>query len=270
MRLSEHPRFDIEDFSSRWERARLSALRSVLQDAGVSTSVDAETQLLAQIRSENKEILLRRVFDYSRQFGLSASRYLGMSLEVQDLVEILQTSPVPCFRGSWRSHNSAFVLERVGCEVISDVGNLACDFWREALDGLIMGVGENERLARHRSVGHGDSECVDVLFTEEFSIPRVVPSSNLEPVTPKFGALPIDLETALQDVRKYFESMKVQLRFAGLSEGVLYYELKTEDGVLCGAGGRLMHESLLREISKRFPSLKTQDVSPLAVYGGAS
>lgn len=153
VKISTHPRFDIKDFLGRWEKARLSALRSALQDPVVSTSLDVETQLLTHICSENKELLLRRVFDYSRKFGISASRYLGMSLEVQDLVEILQASPIPCFRGNWRSHNSAYVLERIGCEVVRDVGNLACDYWREALDGLIMGVGETN--------GWRDTEVLD-------------------------------------------------------------------------------------------------------------
>ncbi len=280
MNILEHPRFDLTEFSERWRRARLSALSSVL--AKKSTSLQLafplqEEQLLGLIDTELVDSALRNVFDASRKLGLSAVRYLGMTLEISDFAEILPYFGTPCFREQWRSHHAANaaqaaqVLERKGCDALSKFGSFACDYWREALDGLVMGMGENERLSRHRSQGHGDSECVDVLFTEEFSFPRVVKeNSGTAPEKNKFGPVNHELEDALKSIRKRFESMKIGLHLDGVSENTLYYRLEAEEGVLCGAGGKLLHESLSRELAKKFPLLLIKDAAPLAVYGGSS
>lgn len=275
MEILSDSRFKLAEFSSRWERARLAALRSALNPEVASSNGSAlagEFTLLQKVRPEQREALTRFVFDNSRKLGQSVSRYLGVSFELSDLSGLLRAIQVPCVGGQWRAHNAAFVLERPGCNWGKELGSLACDYWREALDGLVMGVGENERLARHRSYGHGDVNCEDVLFVEEAPAPRVIGDTeeNTTPATHRFGAVPPEVAVALGDACARFEAMKVKLLLKGVSEGVLYYELKADEGVLCGAGGKLLHDSLAREMSQRLPHLTARDVAPLAVYGGAS
>lgn len=275
MKITDHNQFNLSEFSERWRKARVSSLVATLGNRGIENR--DEGMLLRQISTEDREHALKTVFDYSRKLGSSAARFLGMTLEINDLAEILPSMGVSCFKNNWRPNKAAQVLERGACESLKSSGSFGCDYWREALDGLVMGIGENERLARHRSVGHGDSECVDVLFTEEFAVPRVVSEGQSKGQTAsdirqseKYGPVPVEITESLSNVRKRFESMKIKLHLDGLSEGVLYYRLEAEEGVLCGAGGKLMHDSFLREMSARYPTLATRDSSPLAVYGGST
>jgi hypothetical protein len=135
-----------------------------------------------------------------------------------------------------------------------------------------MGVGDSERMARHQSVGHGDAQCVDVLFSEEYALPRIVSdlTTASSALPQKFGPIPNDMSAGLELIRNRFESMKVKLRLEGVSEGVLYYQLEAEEGVLCGAGGKLMHDSFSSQVLQHFPSLVLRDTAPIAVYGGST
>lgn len=276
--IIQDPRFDSEDFLVRWKRARVSALKPFVVGGteAIGEIQEAEEEvllarILARLKDTDGDLILRRVFDQSRKFGLSASKFLGLTFEISDLREILGKSEISCFGGVWRSHNEAFVHERTGCSSFKDLGSFGCDYWREALDGLVMGVGENERLARHKSLGHGDSTCVDILFTEAFATPRVVHADSVViPSQPKYGALPTEVMEQFQPVFAKFRQMKIELIIAGISEGTLYYRLDPEKGVLCGAGGKLMHDTFLRDTKKLFPNLKVADVAPLAVYGGST
>lgn len=266
--VCEQTKFDPQDFCSRWNKARISSLRSVLPAENDTTD---EGALLALVPEEQRPAALTKVFDCSRQLGISVSRYLGMTFEMADFSELLQQAGISCWSGRWRAHNQALVLERSGCEWGTKLGSFGCDYWREALDGLVTGAGETERLARHRSRGHGDSQCVDVLFTEEYSLPRIVKADGASvPARQKFGTVPDEMIQALKPLLSRFESMNVQVLLEGLSEGALYYRLETAEGVLCGAGGKLLHESFCKELSTRLPFVTAKDSSPLAVYGGST
>lgn len=278
IRVCEHPEFNPKDFGLRWQKARLSGLQSLLNEKSKSEAIGdqalatRELELLSKVSEALQDQALRTVFDYSRQLGRSVSRFLGLSLETSDFSEILASTQIPCFQGKWRSHNEALVLERKGCASLSTLNSFGCDYWREALDGLIMGAGDTERLARHRSLGHGDQECVDVLFTENYSVPRVVcrEQSSNPPSLKKYGPVPLKLTQELEAISKRFEKMKVCLHIDGFSEGALYYRLETDEGVLCGAGGKLLHDSFCKELAKKFPKILAKDSSPLAVYGGST
>jgi hypothetical protein len=275
-------KIDFDDLKWRWESARLSAIRSVLAPELIPQTARPygaasfpELELLKSVAPESRDKLLRAVFDASRKLGLSFARFHRISLEISDLAELMPKMGSFCFQGNWKTHNSAQVLERQGCTALKELGSLGCDYWREALDGFVMGAGENERLARHRSQGHGDSECVDVLFTEEVAPPRVISSqeANCNP-TPstkiKYGPVPTEIQEGLVPARARLGAMRVKLQIEGLSEGNLYYRLDAEEGVLCGAGGKLLHDSLAREVQGLFPKLQLKDCSPLAVYGGST
>lgn len=274
MKILEHPKFSRDELADRWWRARMSALMGICGERPLSPAEEKSVQemsLLRAVPGPSRDLVLRAVFDKSRKLGLSAVKFLGVTFEIGDVAEVLPNMGVPCFAGSWRSHHSARVLERKGCTSLEPLGAFGCDYWREALDGLVVGLGENERLARHQSCGHGDPECLDVLFTEDFSVPRVVVGEGARPSPQsKFGQIPQAMMKGLEPIVERFNEMKIHLLLDGLSEGVLFYRLEADEGVLCGAGGRFLHESLAREVLKRFPRLTLRDVAPLAVYGGAT
>lgn len=225
MRIVEHPEFDLDDLRRRFELARLHAGQD-----------------------------LRRLFDNTRKLGLSLVKHLGLTLELSDLVEILPSLKTTCFDGAWKSHNNSYVLERSGCQLLKEQGSGACDYWREALDGLVMGLCDDERLARHTSCGHGDSNCVDILFQDRESV-------RLAPVS-------IKLSPKLDLIQTCFASQQVQVTFKGLLENTLYYDLKTQGDKPCGDENKNWHDELKNMVADFLPDLKLQDASPLAVIGG--
>jgi len=269
--------FDLQEFAERWRRARLSALGEPAS-VGLDPGQELRAILAAGERTAGdvaaRDAVLKAVFDASRKLGLSLSRFFRIQWESADFGELLPWSGVPCFQFDWVSRSSgenpggAHVATRPGCEAGRAAGAIACDFWREALDGLVMGLGDEARFARHRSVGHGDAECLDIVFEERSSGVRA-PRGARDGAT-RFGTVDPEVHAALAGAIEKFRAMKVKLRLEGVSEGVLYYQLDADEGVLCGAGGALLHQSLEREAARAVPHLKLKDTAPIAVYGGSS
>lgn len=262
--------FDLSDFLSRWKRARLRVL-SDLVEVPDGSSID-EADILASLPLDRREALLRGVFDASRLLGLSLARYLGMTWELEDFSDVLEQSGLPCIGGAWKNGSSSThrLRQRTGCDVGKRLGSLWCDYWREALDGLVMGVGEDERLARHASMGHGDTECTDVLFYDERV--RTVPLASEAAMerSRRFGDVPDQMRNALLPIAKRLDQSRAKLYLDGFSERTLYYRIESPDGPVCGPGGRLVHESFQREASSVFPDIRFQDTGPLAVYGSGT
>lgn len=249
MLLADLPAFDVRDFQRRWAAARAAALRAVL-DPEVAGD---ESALLSAVPEERRDDALRAVFDASRALGRSAARHHQVSLEPSDFAQLLAETGGPCFRGEWKPTAQALRLERSGCS--TSLGGFLCDFWREAADGLVMGAGDEARLARHQSFGHGDAGCVDVLFED----------GPVRKAGARFAPVPEHVQLRLEPVVRLFEQLGAQLTFEGLNEGVLHYRLESKDP-LCGDTGRVARERLAREVQNRFPGLALQDSSPLAVY----
>jgi hypothetical protein len=266
-------RFNVPDFNRRWSDARLAALRvdgpDTTSSGSENPSPPGESDLLARFLARGasavsgdaeagKDMLLRRVFDNSRKLALSLSKRLGVTFEPSDFQNLLSGSPVPCFQGSWSSRNNARILGRGGCGFCTEAGAFACDYWREALDGLVMGLGESERLARHASVRHGDGECIDVFFTDA----REGRSESLA-----WGPLPEHMALDLLETAAYFQHQKgIPIELKGFREGVLYFAFGASTDPLCGTAGLLARHfhDLIRD---KFPGLLLKDVTPQAVLG---
>lgn len=263
-------RFDVPEFNRRWSDARLSAFSIGPDSVEPETpSPLGESESLARFLTRaasavpsdaeaGKDSLLRRVFDNSRKLALSLSKRLGVTFEPADFQSLLSGSPIPCFQGDWSSRNNARILARGGCGFCAEAGAFACDYWREALDGLVMGLGENERLARHASVRHGDSECIDVLFTDA----REGQAESLA-----WGPLPEHMALDLFEMAAYFQRQKgIPIELKGFREGVLYFAFGASTDPLCGTAGLLSHwfHDLVRG---KFPGLSLKDVTPQAVLG---
>jgi hypothetical protein len=269
-------RFSVDDFHQRWMKARIFSLRQAsnsaaqpdLLDLQVNSSLEADIvdeyfsqngDVSSAGRIKSKDTLLRKIFDNSRLLGRSLSKHLGISFEVQDFQNLLERSTIPCVQGQWESRKSARILKRSGCSFCTKAGADACDYWREALDGLVMGLGEKERLARHASIRHGDNACVDVFYFET-EWPK---ESGLA-----WGPLPEHMVKSLTEICNDFESkMKTSILLKGLSEGVLYFEFKSSTDNHCG-GTHLLTSVFQRKLQNIYPGLLVQEVTPRAVLGG--
>jgi hypothetical protein len=259
---SELPNFDIQEFYQRWTKARISAIKKSAPES-TGSELSSEPELLEQYfsnsnDSKKNDILLRNIFDHSRQLALGLSKFLKISFEIQDFQNLLEQSSIPCVQGKWENRETARILSRKGCDFCPKVGANACDYWREALDGLVMGLGEKERLARHASVRHGDDSCIDIFYTE-------APSRKENILA--YGPLPDHMEATLTTVSEDFEiKMKKAIVLKGLSEGVLYFEFATSTDALCG-GTQLLTSTFQRKIQQHYPGLLVKEISPCAVLG---
>jgi len=264
MKIVDNPNFSSEDFYARWEKCRFSSLTA----SGVLFSPSDEESFILNTIAETlpeslqKEVL-KSVFDFSRVFGLSFSKHFGVSLEIHDFADILTKTTHPCFFNSWKEHNSSLVLERKGCGVKN---SFVCDYWREALDGLVMGASDEARLARHKSAGHGDEQCLDILFTEGDTLSAsAIDYQKLF----KYGEIPHFLRHSLENIEQDLKKINLLPIIEGLNEGTLFYKLEARKGVLCGDTSLRGHEIFQKQLLEKFPDLKFKDVTPLAVYGGA-
>lgn len=238
----------------RWQRARAAALTRAASPAETTSPAD--------------EIALARrtLFDNSLRLGASFSRYHATTLELDQLPAALeQLAPVaaPCLDGAWSAvpgDAPALRLERAGCPDCVGGPN-ACDDWREAIAGLVLGVtGGLVHHARHASQGHGAARCVDVFYVD--------PQSPL-----RFGPLPDAMREPLAAIARavaLFDS-SFAVTFLGLSEHVLYYALAPTRGGRGGCGdsanGLSAQPLVERRVRQRFPELSLFEVTPRTVLG---
>lgn len=265
------PQNEIEDFNRRWQSARLSALRSGCPEASIPEAADpdSEKRLLeavcavdgAATRSSStgaQNAVLRGVFDNSRKLALGFAKRLGLTFETGDFRGLLEVSGIPCAKGDWSERAGACVLTRNECGFCRSVGSYACDYWREAMDGLVMGLGEKERFVRHASARHGDANCLDVFYTE-----AAAPGAD----SPAWGPVPEHMAMELFEIAAYFHrTTGIALVLKGFREGTLFFEFGMSTDPLCGNGGLLAHkfDGMIKE---KFPGLAVKDVTPQAVLG---
>lgn len=239
----------LQDLSVRWRRARRAALRAVVASAEAN---DGEDQLLAQALSINCDSTLRKVFENSLKLGTGFSRFFHTEPALEDLPAVLAQLLTPCASGTWTvlpGGEPALRLERAGCPVAAH-GAAACDYWREAISGLVLGM-SGLLHGRHASLGHKDPSCVDVFF--------LTPESEH-----RFGPIPDEMRATLEGaVRlvKRFDS-RVEIEFLGIAEGILYYREKR-------GGAEVSTASQLKSaVQRRFPDLALRELSPRPVLAG--
>lgn len=269
------PQYDIDEFNRRWLKARVSAFRSLgsLSRPSMEPDPDPTTALEAELvgrflsldgsvqapeADKSKDALLRAVFENSRKLALSLAKRLGVTFEVQDFRNLLESSGIPCVQGRWSERSNARILGRKGCDFCIASGANACDYWREALDGLVMGLGEKERLARHACVRHGDEECLDVFYTE---------SAGGTGETLAWGPVPGHMALELFECTEYFRLKNgVTVDLKGFREGVLFFEFKTATDAQCGSSN-LLTLKFREMVQEKYPGLILKDVTPQAVLG---
>lgn len=247
-------RMDVHDFQRRWQAARIAALK---QGAEVAADQPAATEeaLLQQILPAQREAVLKAVYANTRKLGHSALRYFALLWDTDDVREVLAQADVPCLQGQWRHDGPQVVVERHGCSMPQQCGTLGCDYWQEAMDGLLMGLGDAVRHTRHRSAGHGDACCRDVFHSH---------SAAGTQERAAYGPVPEHLGAFLRNLTPQCVPAHVQVTFVGYAAGVVYYQA-TAPGMGCGS--QLWPTILQRAVAKTYPTLRLQDLAPSAVLG---
>lgn len=259
---------DYEDLGVRWSQARISAIRKAFGDNSPNDINNHELHLLdfflttsskaAHFEYEKKKhTLLRGVFDHSRRLALSFSKKFGLTFELDDFQDFLKTSKIPCSNGDWESRHSARILSRHSCSCgpISNAGTDVCDYWREAIDGFVMGLGERERFVRHSCIKRGDTTCVDVFYLDsEYE------ALAWRPIPPEMAA---DL---IQICKEFEKQMSVPILLKGIRESVLYFEFLNSRLNGCG-GSQFLLTLFQRKINSKYPDLQIHDVTPKPVLG---
>jgi len=256
--------FHLADLKHRWRDARVSAATSAV-DAGDLALLAAddpdgvEVALVRKIPPDRVDEALKRVFDNSRRLALSASRRYSIRFELDDFIGLFQAAQIPCATGSWAKRSHARVSERQGCSFGANREVRMCDWYREAMDGIIMGLGETERIVRHGSQAYGDDGCLDIVFDDA---PEAVADLSYAPV-------PTPMAGHLQQVVHAFKQRGLSLNWDGYRAGTLFYTLTPEqsDLPLCTGKGRAAHGDVIAAVRAVFPVVRVQDSSPLAVYG---
>jgi|GEM_PF-3178748 len=210
---------DLDELATRWERARAAA--------GTSE---------------------RLLFEHSLTLGKGFARFHHGPVKPQQLPGVLAALGVPCLTGTWSEDpvEPAYWLERPPCSAATAAG---CDGWREAISGLVLGVTGGVCHSRHRSGGHGDRRCVDVVHTEALSPLR-------------FGAIPPELSPGLDSVRRLIARFRggAEVRFLGVCEGALLYRIIARQ-----PGPHPLGQIVARCLLKRFPSLQLRELADLPV-----
>jgi hypothetical protein len=250
---------ELHDLAGRWRRARRAALHAALGPEAASALAapadgDPEAALVAAALAAAPEAALRGVFDHSLRLGEGFRRFFRLDVPLPDLVKVLPHLEVPCLGATWtRVDDPAYLATRAGCGAAGWHAR-ACDYWREAIAGLVLGMTGGIRLARHESRGHGGTRCIDALY--------VHPQSPL-----RFGPIPDDVREGLEAVRRTaraFDST-YDLEFLGISENVLHYQPSRPDG----AGAVGLASLVERAVRRRFPWLAVCDASPRSVLGAS-
>jgi hypothetical protein len=234
----------LADLEARWRRARRAALRCVVREADGSEPEDA---LLREAIGRDAVTACARVFDNSLRLGHGFTRFHAKELALGELPGVLSQLRVACLQGTWRAAEGepAMVLEREACVYVAE-GAGACSYWRDAIEGLVLGITGGVRCARHESRGHGGARCVDVVY--------VRPESPL-----RFGPIADEQRAALEGARRRVRAFdsSVDVVFHGALEGVIHYEVKAN-----GCGGNLAVASMVaRELARRLPGVAFQDTA---------
>lgn len=248
----------IIELSQRWQRARISAIGKISGDS----SEEEFLQLADCLSEEQFESLLKAIFLNSRNLGLSYKKAHNLYWEKSDFVQHLHRMGSPCFQGKWTANDKTISLVRDGCADGRCLGARYCQYWREALDGLVMGICEDLAFVRYSSINSGETQCEDVIYDDEAS-----QTDGIWKSPHRWGMLPDGVRDALGSVRETFREMKVELTFLGLSENNIYYKIESKENLTCGPVGSLYRTKLSRMVKEKYPEFQLRDASPVAVYG---
>lgn len=249
----------IEDLSDRWQRARETACNKIF---AIRKREDEFLLDLNILDEQQFEDLLKSLFLNSRNLGLSYQKSKNLTWEKSDFNKFASRLGSPCLSGDWELKPTAHVLSRDGCDAGKSMGRRYCQYWREAIDGLVTGISDDVGFVRNSSVSVNDHKCIDVFFDDESS-----PTDAIWTNSNKWGALPESIKADLDRIQQKFNDMKIDLKFLGLSEKNLLYKLEPKENLTCGSAGTIYRSQLEKLVKEKFPDFNLKDASPVAVYG---
>lgn len=250
----------LTELKDRWLLARLSAIRSV-------STLQSEEEFFFEINSlteEKYDGLLKKIFLNSRKLGNGYQKNYNLVWERSDFVKHISSLGSSCLAGDWTVKTNADSLKRPGCQDGRKYGAKVCQYWREAIDGLVLGLSDDVGYVRYSSIATTKDEnfCEDIFYQEEKHLTDAIWDNKN-----KWGPLPESITTELSEIEKKFQSYKINLKFLGLAEQQLYYKLEPQENLTCGTAGTLYRSRLEKIIGKKFPTIRLKDASPVAVYG---
>ncbi len=158
---------DPGDLNQRLGRALARALGGVEQ--GLEGDLGACFERLAQEEEPVYQARLRRAFENAWKLGQSAQLRFGPLLSTQAWASLLERlSSLVCTAGRWSAGpEGSWEIVRSPCPSFEKYGWFACDFYREAADGLVCGMGAGVRFAKLASPTRGGSGCWSRIFSRE-------------------------------------------------------------------------------------------------------
>lgn len=247
-----HSSFSVTDFSTRWQRARIGSILKVLPDI----KEGSESEMIHEASKQSEEthdLILKELFHNCWRLGQSTKRFFGLSWELDDFKDVLEKESIPCLKGEWTRSAEHVVLKRSGCRQGTETGSFACSYWREALDGIVMGCGQSVHYARLKNTLFDSAPCEDIFFLEKME------SQHLYPPVPD------SILTTLNPVMASISRMHVTVQFRGLRDGNLYYELLAKPSLSCSSVLSIARNLLQQALNKHLPHIKLVDVAPRSV-----
>lgn len=246
------------DLNHRWRAARRAAIVGVTgavaaEDAAPDAAPESPW-VLALALSAGREGLLRQVYDNGLRLGRSFARFHGGPVPADALGALLAGLDGPCLRGRLcrdPALGGAQVLDRPPCAVV-ETGT--CDYWREAIAGLVHGLTDGLHFARHDSAGRGGRRCRDVVSAQADGPGRLAALDDEESAA--LAAATVALRLLAPGVTLHFE---------GRLEDAIAYR-RAGDG--CGPAAPTLEGqgAPIDEVLGRFlPGRTFKDTSPRAV-----
>jgi hypothetical protein len=149
----------IAELATLWREARRAAVTRVVGPSLEDAPEDEGLRLAAEV---DEAELHRRLFETAVRVGALGQQALGRPLHASELPALLAQLGAPCLEsGAWTMlpGQPGWRFTRKPC-CGGESCQVRCDAWREAIDGLVLGL--TGRLRYSAGEDHGDP-CVSVV-----------------------------------------------------------------------------------------------------------
>lgn len=220
---------------------------------GLNNPVQNGGLKMIQTEQQKQNQELRQAFDSGRDSGLQLRHDNQGPLSTRDLAHVLSRSALPCVGGTWQEQEpDVWILQRPPCQRESAH---MCAVWRESVDGLVMGAGEEARYSRHSHFEDPDELCVDVLYT-------------IDKPHWRWASLPQKYHFMMQELQADLATHQAELTILGYAEGQIFYTLKDSHPALAGHRHGFLSESLQHKAKAFHAEVRLIEMSPRAVWNG--
>jgi hypothetical protein len=233
-------------YAHLYQVARQKTLRKYFKN-----DLSDESALLEKVQElpQSEQIsLFKDIYEHSRQAGLYIVKQEGDTFSTDKIIAFLNSTDIPCMSGGWNIlniENNTWNRFRNNCP--DTVCRSRCNYWRESVRGLIEGLGDTTKFARHRSIGHGDIICVDFIYDSEYSDYR-------------FGFITEEIAALFEPLKDELAKHGLKLILDGFSEGILFYRIIDDKGRSTGQTYQETVQKTVREIMPEIRLVETTDL----------